>query len=132
MTDAQIPKPKKLIKVLSVEDNTLNRLLLEDYLSDNGYHVVSLAEGGSFFSTLVHFQPDVVLLDLKLPDVSGYQLLEELQQQPELQSLPVIVVSAFSFQADQQRALKLGAQHYFVKPVDPRLLTRIIEEVALQ
>lgn len=130
MTETSIAELGQATRILLVEDDPSNRLLLQDYLIHQGYQVLSLAEGTHFFQTLAHFQPQVVLLDLKLPNISGYQLLEAVQQQPELEPLPIIVITGFAFQAERQRALQLGARHYLVKPICPeRLLTTIAEVV---
>ena len=105
--------------------------MLEDYLVFCGYQILGLAFGSDFFQALADFQPDLVLLDLKLPDVDGYTLLEQKRQRPEWRTIPVIVVSAFAFKADQQRALNLGARRYFVKPVSLRDLRQAIEDELL-
>lgn len=115
-------------KILLVEDNDLNRQMIEDYLVFCGYQVLGLEFGSGFFQALADFQPDLVLLDLKLPDVDGYTLLQQINQKPNWQDIPVIVVSAFAFKADRQRALDLGAARYFVKPISLRDLKRAIEE----
>lgn len=115
-------------RILLVEDNDANRQLLSDYLTYCGYTLVSLSGGTRFFTTLEEFQPHLILLDLKLPDVDGYTLLEQLQQAPAFQHMPVIAVSAFAFQADQQRALQLGVRRYFVKPVNLNHLKQAIQE----
>jgi len=119
------PIPKR---ILLVEDNYLNRQMLEDYLVFCGYQVLSLADGAGFFQALADFRPELILLDLKLPDIDGYTLLEQKSYKQDYQSIPVIVVSAFAFKIDQQRALKLGAKRYFVKPVSLRELKQAIEE----
>ncbi len=111
----QRTEPKRL---LVVEDNNLNRLMLDDYLTFCGYKVLSLAGGANFFAELNSFQPHLILLDLKLPDIDGYALLEQLQLDPQSRDIPVIIVSAFAFRADRQRALNLGACQYFIKPVN--------------
>jgi len=121
--DNSIPR-----KILLVEDNYFNRQMLEDYLVFWGYQVLSLEFGSGFFQALVEFQPHLVLLDLKLPDVDGYTLLEQLRQSSDWGDIPVIVVSAFAFKADQQRALELGARRYFVKPVSLKDLRQAIED----
>lgn len=118
----------KVRRILLVEDHYLNRMLLSDYLSYSGYDVESLSEGSTFFSTIEKFQPDLMLLDLKLPDVDGYSLLKQVQQKPDLSKIPIIVVSAFAFKADQELALSLGARHYFVKPLKLKDLIFAIEE----
>lgn len=102
----------KVRRILLVEDHYLNRLLLSDYLNYCGYDVQSLSEGSAFFSTIEKFQPDLMLLDLKLPDIDGYSLLKQVQQKPDLSKIPIIVVSAFAFKADQELALSLGARRY--------------------
>jgi two-component system cell cycle response regulator DivK len=115
-------------RILLIEDNDVNRILLNDYLNYCGYNVKSLSEGSTFFSTIKQFQPKLILLDLKLPDIDGYSLLEKMQNQPDYVNIPVIVVSAFAFKADQQRAIDLGACRYFVKPVNLIDLIQAIEE----
>ncbi|MBN3909671.1 MAG: response regulator [Nostoc sp. NMS1] len=118
----------KVRRILLVEDHYLNRLLLSDYLNYCGYDVQSLSEGSAFFSTIDKFKPDLMLLDLKLPDIDGYSLLKQVQQKPDLSKIPIIVVSAFAFKADQELALSLGACRYFVKPVKLKDLILTIEE----
>ena len=119
-------------RILLVEDNNLNRQMFEDYFVFCGYLIQGLAFGSDFFQALADFQPHLVLLDLKLPDVDGYTLLEQKRQRPEWRTIPVIVVSAFAFKADQQRALNLGARRYFVKPVSLRDLRQAIEDELLK
>ncbi|MBD2517543.1 response regulator [Nostoc sp. FACHB-973] len=115
-------------RILLIEDHDLNRMLLSDYLNYCGYDVQSLSEGSGFFSTIEKFQPDLMLLDLKLPDVDGYSLLKQVQQKPDLSKIPIIVVSAFAFKADRELALSLGARHYFVKPLKLKDLILTIEQ----
>ncbi|MBD2343865.1 response regulator [Anabaena subtropica] len=121
-----------LKRILIVEDNDINRMLLSDYLSYSGYDVQSLSDGSIFFKTIEKFQPDLILLDLKLPDIDGYYLLQQIQQQQDLSKIPVIVVSGFAFKIDQERAIDLGARSYFVKPINLNaLLIKISEELAV-
>lgn len=119
---------QKVRRILLVEDHYLNRMLLSDYLSYCGYDVQSLSEGSAFFSTIENFEPHLMLLDLKLPDIDGYSLLKQIQQKPDLSKIPIIVVSAFAFKADQELALSLGARRYFVKPLKLKDLILKIEE----
>ena len=120
--------PHQSKRVLLIEDNDVNRMLLSDYLSYCGYTVKSLSNCASFFPTIEHFQPDLLLLDLKLPGVDGYWLLDQIQQHPDLPKMPIIVVSAFAFKADKERALNLGACHYLIKPINLATLMMTIEE----
>ncbi|NDJ19743.1 response regulator [Myxacorys almedinensis] len=124
----QEPTSDPPVRILLIEDNEANRRLMNDYLSYCGYSVLALAEGRPFESAIAEFDPQVILLDLKLPDIDGYFLLERLQQHPEWQSIPVIIVSAYAFQKDQQRALNLGARRYLVKPIRLADLIAVIRE----
>ena len=119
------------IRILLIEDNEPNRRLMEDYLAYVGYSVMALADGDGFEAALVEFEPHLVLLDLKLPGIDGYEILARMQQCPEWQRIPVIVVSARAFVADQQRAIELGARRYLVKPIRlAELLEVICDELA--
>ncbi|MDJ0615508.1 MAG: response regulator [Calothrix sp. MO_192.B10] len=115
-------------KILLVEDNDVNRMLLSDYLTHSGYDIQSLPTGSNFFKTIKEFQPHVILLDLKLPDVDGYFLLESIKQQPSFSCIPVIVVSAFAFKSDREHAMNLGASQYLVKPINLIDLIAAIEK----
>lgn len=119
---------QQLRRILLVEDNDINRMLMSDYLSYCGYHVHSLSVGSALFSTVEKYQPELILLDLKLPDIDGYSLLEKIQKKPSFPKIPIIVVSAFAFQNDQERAMRLGAYRYFVKPINLKELIMTISE----
>lgn len=121
------------VRILLVEDDETSRQLLSDYLEHSDYQVLGLARGALFATAMVQFRPHLVLLDLKLPDVDGYALLQQRQRHPEWLKVPVIIISAFAFPADQQRALKLGASQYLVKPVNLTQLKQTIHhELAYQ
>ena len=111
-----------------IEDNDINRLLMRDFLIHCGHHVVDLAKATKFFETLKEAQPDVILLDLKLEDTDGFQLLEQLQENPNFRHIPVIVVSGLAFEADKKRALDLGAYKYLVKPINLNDLRLVLQE----
>lgn len=127
-----IPTPasgaRSPVRILLVEDNPTSRQLMSDYLEHHGWDVMSLEQGNSFAASMTQFQPHLILLDLKLPDIDGYTLLQQIQQNSEWRSIPVIVVSAFAFQVDRQRALDLGAVQYLVKPVNLAHLRQTIHE----
>jgi two-component system cell cycle response regulator DivK len=115
-------------RILLVEDNETNRQNFEEFLDFWGYQVFSMANGSSLFQALADFQPHLIWLDLKLPDVDGYTLLEQLQQSSHWQHIPVIIVSALASKADQKRARSLGAIQYLVKPTNLDDLQQAIQE----
>lgn len=114
-------------KVLLVEDNDVNRMLLSDCLKFCGYQVEGLAMGSKFFSAIKTFRPDLIILNLKLPDIDGFLLLEKMQQNCHSLKIPVIIVSGLAFKSDCERAIGLGARRYFVKPVILTELTQAIK-----
>lgn len=116
------------IRILLIEDNDISRQLLSDYLKHCGYLIHTLSGGSTFAQEMALFCPHLVLLDLKLPDVDGFALLEQVQQIPEWAKTPIIVISAFAFKADRERALRLGARQYLVKPVMPPQIQQAINE----
>lgn len=114
--------------LLLIEDNDCNRQLMQDFLSQSGYRVTAIAEGQRFAAAFQQSQPQLILLDLKLLDMDGYDLLAQIQQHPLWQRVPVVVVSAYAFRRDRQRALQLGARHYLVKPLKLMHLLAVITE----
>lgn len=120
-------KSSQVKKVLLIEDNDANRMLLSDCLNFCGYDVKSLPDGSQFFSTVETFRPNLIVLDLKLPDIDGFLLLEKIQKNPQTVKIPIIIVSGLAFKSDWERAIALGARHYFVKPVVLNELTQAIK-----
>jgi len=116
------------IRILLIEDHELNRQLLGDYLGYLGYRVLSLPGGAHFFQAIADFQPHLILLDLKLPDIDGFTLLEQIQTRQDWVHIPVIVVSALAFKVDEQRSLNLGARRFFIKPTNLDRLHQAIQE----
>lgn len=102
-------------RILFVECNRYHRLMVEEFLEREGYTVLSLADGENFLLALEAFEPDLILLDLNLPKIDGYTLLEQLRISPWCR-VPVIVISAYAFEQEKQRAFDLGVSCYLTKP----------------
>lgn len=115
-------------RILLVEGDPTMRLLLSNYLIYRGYQVQCLAGGADLFQALVDWQPHLISLELNLADIDGYTLLAQLQQHPNWRHIPVIVVSAYALRADIQRARRLGAKRYLVKPMNVDDLTQAIHQ----
>jgi PAS domain S-box-containing protein len=106
-------------RVLYVEDNPVNAVLMEAIIAQRPGVVLRIAaDAAAALSITAQWKPDLLLLDLHLPDMSGTALLTELRRNPALQAVPAIVVSAAAEVADQQRAAALGFEGYWVKPLD--------------
>lgn len=127
---AKVPMPSSESKgrILVVEDDAANLRLLVDYLEHLNYSVLGLEEGSHLVQHLDAFQPNLILLDIKLPGPSGYQLISQIRQHPDWQALPIVVLSGYAFTTDRQRAIDLGANDYLVKPVKLQQLKEHIEQ----
>ncbi|MBW4487575.1 MAG: response regulator [Trichocoleus desertorum ATA4-8-CV12] len=113
-------------RILIVEDNELHRLITHDCLEAEGYTVLSLPDGLNFFPSVAKFQPDLLLLDLKLPCIDGFTLLQQLKASPWA-AIPVIIASAYAFQSEKRKAIDLGASSYLTKPIALENLVKTIE-----
>lgn len=115
-------------RILLIEDNDSNREMLSEYLKHLGYQVLSLSDGAQFLQAMADFRPNLILLDLVLPGIDGYSLIQKIQQQSEWQHIPIVVLSALSFRVDRKRALSLGARRFLVKPASPDQLKLVLNE----
>jgi class 3 adenylate cyclase len=109
-------------RLLVVDDNKVNRLLLARSLEIQGHHVASAENGRVALELLRREVFDLVLLDMEMPEMDGFQVLEQLVNDRELQDLPVIVTSSLEGIANVVRCIELGAEDYLAKPVNPVLL----------
>ncbi len=103
-------------RILLVEDNDYHRLMVKDFLVSKDYQVLSLPNGEDLLSCVAKFKPNVILLDLRLPQIDAYSLLKQLKQS-QWRFIPVIIISAYSFEKYKQKALDLGAYSYLTKPI---------------
>src|SRR5271167_2678919 len=109
-------------RLLVVDDNKVNRLLLARSLEIQGHHVASAENGRVALELLRREVFDLVLLDMEMPEMDGFQVLEQLVNDRHLHDLPVIVTSSLEGIANVVRCIELGAEDYLAKPVNPVLL----------
>ncbi|MGF1568995.1 MAG: response regulator [Nodosilinea sp.] len=110
-----------------VEEDPANRLFFSDYLTQAGFIVSPLPHSVDLDQHLKDFSPDLLVLDLGLPEFGGYTLLQKVRQSSRWRHLPVIVVSGYAFQANHHQALELGAQEYLVKPIRVKELIKTVQ-----
>lgn len=116
------PGGPRRARLLVADDNKVNRLLLTRTLELQGHHVTSVDNGRQALETLRREPFDLLLLDLEMPELDGFALLEHLARDPELRDLPAIVTSSLEGVAKVARCIELGAEDYLHKPVNPMLL----------
>jgi CheY-like chemotaxis protein len=112
--------------ILLVEDNEMNRDMLSRRLTRRGFEVVIAVDGKEGLKMADTASPDLILLDLSLPEMDGWEVLHHLKQDPKMKEVPVIALTAHALVTDRDRALKAGFDDYDIKPVElPRLLKKM-------
>lgn len=113
-------------KILIVEDNQENRDALSRRLERRGYSVIIAADGRAGVTMAQEEHPDLILMDLNLPDVDGWEATRMIKASAETAAIPIIALTAHAIAGDEQRALQAGCNDYHSKPVEfPRLLGQI-------
>ena len=108
--------------LLVVDDNSMNRIMLSRYTTKLGYRATLVENGRQALEKLQNEPFDLVLLDVQMPEMDGYQVLEEMKGHPSLREIPVIMISAVDELESTVRCIELGAQDYLPKPFNPVLL----------
>ena len=113
-------------KILLVEDNEMNRDMLSRRLVRNGYEVLIAIDGGEGLAKARAESPDLILMDMSLPGLDGWEATRQLKAEPGTRGIPVIALTAHAMTGDRQKALSAGCDDFDTKPVElPRLLTKI-------
>lgn len=118
--------------ILYVEDNPENRLLIQRVLSAEGYRVVEAASAQEALEYLDRETPDLILMDINMPEVDGYTLTKQLKQRPELKRVPIIAMTANVMKGDMEKSLQAGCDGYIPKPVDIDALPEQIDHYLKQ
>ena len=115
-----------MAKVLVVEDNEMNRDMLSRRLERRGFEVVLAVDGAEGVAKSRSESPDIVLMDMSLPVMNGWEATRAIKADPATRSLPVIALTAHSMPGDREKAMEAGCDDYDVKPVElPRLLEKM-------
>ena len=115
-----------MTKILLVEDNEMNRDMLSRRLARKGYEVVIAVDGQQGIEMARSETPDLILMDMSLPVVDGWEATRQLKSAPETQSIPVIALTAHAMAGDREKAVEAGCNDYDIKPSElPRLLGKI-------
>jgi two-component system cell cycle response regulator DivK len=114
--------------ILVVEDHEDNRRILRDLLTSAGFQLIEAESGPDGVEMAKAHQPDLILMDLQLPGIDGYEAARQIRSEPKLTSVAIIAVTSYALSGDEQRALAAGCNAYVCKPYSPReLLARIRE-----
>jgi two-component system cell cycle response regulator DivK len=115
-------------RILVVEDHEDNRRILRDLLTNVGFQLIEAETGPDGVEMAKMHQPDLILMDLQLPGIDGYEAARQIRADPRLSSVPIIAVTSYALSGDEERAFAAGCSAYISKPYSPRQLLASIRE----
>ena len=115
-------------RILVVEDQEDNRQILRDLLSNSGFEMIEAEDGEQALVQAAKHRPDLILMDIQLPIMDGYEATRRLKADAELKSIPIIVVTSYALSGDEDKARAAGCDAYVAKPYSPRALLAKIRE----
>ena len=115
--------------ILYVEDNEANRKLVRLLLANTTYHLVEAFDGEQGVARALEVKPDLILMDVQLPKISGLEATRRLRAEAATAHTPIIVITSFALSGDDQKAAEAGATAYLAKPYSPRDLLALIRKI---
>ena len=114
--------------ILQIEDNLANKLLIERVLAPHNYNLLHAADGETGFSLAIEHHPDLILLDMGLPDIDGQTIVTLMRQVPDLESVPIVAITAWPAETAQAMAERYGCDGCIVKPIDVKRFPDLIAQ----
>ena len=115
-------------RILVVEDQEDNRQILRDLLASADYEMIEAHDGLAGFAMAKKEHPDLILMDIQLPLLDGYEATRRIKAEPDLKNIPVIIVTSYALSGDEIKARAAGCDAYVTKPYSPRLLLAKVRE----
>jgi two-component system cell cycle response regulator DivK len=115
-------------RILVIEDNEDNRRIIRDLLTSLGYELIEAADGMEGVAMAQSHRPDLILMDIQLPEMDGYEATRRIRAIPELADVPIIAVTSYALSGDEVKARDAGCNGYVAKPFSPRELLAKIRE----
>jgi two-component system cell cycle response regulator DivK len=122
----QQPAPPKTILV--VEDNELNMKLFHDLLEAHGYNILQTRDGMEALKLARQHRPDLILMDIQLPEVSGLEVTKWIKEDDSLRAIPIIAVTAFAMKGDEEKIREGGCEAYIAKPISVTKFLKTVEQ----
>ena len=114
--------------ILYVEDNEMNRQIVRDLLKRTNYRLIEAADGEAGVAKALEIRPDLILMDIQLPKISGLEAMRRLRAEPSMAVTPIVAITSFALSGDDQKAKEAGATAYLAKPYSPRELLALIRK----
>jgi two-component system cell cycle response regulator DivK len=114
--------------ILIIEDQEDNRRIIRDLLTNAGYEIIEAVTGEEGVSAAETHRPELILMDIQLPDFDGYEATRRIKAKPALRSIPIIAVTSYALSGDDVKAFEAGCDAYVSKPFSPRALLAKIRE----
>jgi two-component system cell cycle response regulator DivK len=115
-------------RILVVEDHETNRRILRDLLTSAGYELTEAVTGEEGVTLAESYRPDLILMDIQLPGLNGYEAARRIKENSTLCHIPIIAVTSYALSGDEEKALEAGCEAYVSKPFSPRLVLAKIRE----
>jgi two-component system cell cycle response regulator DivK len=116
-------------RILVVEDQEDNRRIVRDLLTSTGYELIEALDGETGVRMAKEHQPDLILMDIQLPGLDGYEATRRIKAEPTLRAIPIVVVTSYALSGDDAKAMAAGADAYVAKPFSPRQLLATIRKL---
>jgi two-component system, cell cycle response regulator DivK len=113
-------------RILVVEDQEDLRGILRDLFTRSGYVVTEAADGATGVASAKSSRPDIILMDIQMPVIDGYEAIRQIKADPALTPIPIVAISSFAMKGDEEKARAAGCDHYVTKPYSPIALLRMI------
>src|SRR4029450_5185570 len=114
--------------ILAVEDQEDNMQILRDLLTSAGYQIIEAENGEEALAALAKQRPDLILMDIQIPIIDGYEATRRIKADPALRSIPIIAITSYALGEDEKRARAAGCDDFVAKPYSPRLLLAKVRE----
>jgi two-component system, cell cycle response regulator DivK len=115
------------VTILNIEDNFDNRMLIRRVLMAEGYEIVEAGNAGEGLEVLKSLHPDLILMDINMPDMDGYSLTARIRSLPGYENVPIVALTANVLRGDREKSLEAGCDGYIQKPIDIDLLPQQVE-----
>lgn len=116
-------------KILIIEDTEDNRQILRDLLGMAGYTLVEAGDGAEGVAKAVEHRPDLILMDIQMPVMDGYEATRRIKADPVLKSIPVVAVTSYALSGDEAKTREAGCDAYIAKPYSPRQMLAKVREI---